>query len=441
MNLHREQKLKFVAPAITVKLPYESVDRPYVGLEHIQPWTGKITFDEKTSPEGTVSLFEPNDVLFGKLRPYLAKVALADFQGACSTEALVLRPQPGHWPPYIRYVLSQKHFIDEVDASTFGAKMPRASWEFIGSRIVPTPDLAAQQAIADFLDCETARIDQLIEKKQRFIALLEEKRATTTAAAVTGQIDLGATFPPPERHGGVTTTTAFSLDNHFRAASERGWIRTPAKVVLREFDERSQTGQEELLGLSKSTGVQRRADFAQRSSEAISYEGYKKVRAGDLISNKMQAWNGMFGISPLAGITSPDYATYEFLAEVEPRFIEYTLRTELYAGEFLCRSRGMGTGFLRLNPGEFLSTPLWLPDLETQKAIANFLDREIARIQAITEKTNQTIEKLRELRSTLITAAVTGQIDVVTSGKRGAADRRLHAIEADAKPERQQVRA
>ena len=177
MNPNLRRRLKYVAPLVVKKVSFENLDRKYVGLEHIESWTGRILYDDLTTlPEGTVSLFEPNDVLFGKLRPYLAKVSLVDFSGACSTEALVLRPKTNQWPPFVRYVLSNGEFIDDVNSSTFGAKMPRASWEFIGSRTVPVPDLPTQKAIADFLDRETARIDQLIEWKQRMVEVLEEKR-------------------------------------------------------------------------------------------------------------------------------------------------------------------------------------------------------------------------------------------------------------------------
>ena len=173
MNPNLRRRLKYVAPLVVKKVSFENLDRKYVGLEHIESWTGRILYDDLTTlPEGTVSLFEPNDVLFGKLRPYLAKVSLVDFSGACSTEALVLRPKTNQWPPFVRYVLSNGEFIDDVNSSTFGAKMPRASWEFIGSRTVPVPDLPTQKAIADFLDRETARIDQLIEKKQRMVEVL-----------------------------------------------------------------------------------------------------------------------------------------------------------------------------------------------------------------------------------------------------------------------------
>ncbi|CAM2802186.1 restriction endonuclease subunit S [Legionella pneumophila subsp. pneumophila] len=176
------------------------------------------------------------------------------------------------------------------------------------------------------------------------------------------------------------------LEQELSMAQEKGWIKTPVKAFLREVNLKTEIGTEELLGLSKKKGVLRKKEFEQRSSEAVSYIGYKKVKSGQLISNKMQAWNGMFGISAIDGITSPDYAIYDFSPNVESRFIEYIVRTNLYAGEFLCRSRGMGTGFLRLNPSEFLSTHVWLPDITIQTEIADFLDRETDRIDQLIEK-------------------------------------------------------
>ncbi|HAU0173281.1 TPA: hypothetical protein JBF06_00645 [Legionella pneumophila] len=189
-------------------------------------------------------------------------------------------------------------------------------------------------------------------------------------------------------------------------AQEKGWIKTPVKAFLREVNLKTEIGTEELLGLSKKKGVLRKKEFEQRSSEAVSYIGYKKVKSGQLISNKMQAWNGMFGISAIDGITSPDYAIYDFSPNVESRFIEYIVRTNLYAGEFLCRSRGMGTGFLRLNPSEFLSTHVWLPDITIQTEIADFLDRETARIDQLIEKKVGFISVLKEKSTALVTENV-----------------------------------
>lgn len=128
------KRLKYLAVSQNRKLAYSETGRAYIGLEDIESWTGRLLPGERAEPEGTVSLYEAGDVLFGKLRPYLAKVHLAEEAGTCSTEALVLRPQRSLHPAYLKYVLLDPKRIDEINASTFGAQMPRASWEFIGNR-------------------------------------------------------------------------------------------------------------------------------------------------------------------------------------------------------------------------------------------------------------------------------------------------------------------
>ena len=207
------------------------------------------------------------------------------------------------------------------------------------------------------------------------------------------------------------TRDSFNLDDHFLAATNKSWNRVRLKTILSEVDERSPTGEEVLLGLSGSRGVLKRSEMGQRSSQASTYIGYKKVQPGQLIANKMQSWNGVFGVSSFDGITSPDYAIYEFAERSDTRFVEYSLRTKLFASEFLCRSRGIGTGFLRLHPREFLSTPFWLPSSQIKGAITKFLDNETARIDQLIEKKQRSIELVDEKRATLISAAVTGHLN------------------------------
>ncbi|MAW85529.1 MAG: hypothetical protein CMJ42_03255 [Phyllobacteriaceae bacterium] len=175
---------------------------------------------------------------------------------------------------------------------------------------------------------------------------------------------------------------------------------------MKEVDNRSKAGEEELLGLSGTKGVLRKSDIAQRSAQAESHIGYKLVRSGDLICNKMQAWNGVFGISPYEGLTSPDYAIYEFIQECSSWLIEYMVRTQLYAADFQSRSNGIGTGFMRLNPAEFLSTDFWLPSFELQEEIAAFLDRETSRIDGLIEKKTRFIAVLKEKRAADIIEAI-----------------------------------
>jgi type I restriction enzyme S subunit len=86
---------------------------------------------------------------------------------------------------FLRYVCLSRDFVDAVDASTFGSKMPRADWDFIGNMPVPLPSTETQRAIADYLDRETARIDALVAAKERLLGLLAEKRRALITRAVT----------------------------------------------------------------------------------------------------------------------------------------------------------------------------------------------------------------------------------------------------------------
>ena len=164
--------------------------RPYIGLEHITSWTGEIIASDEATPDGLITHFKKGDILFGKLRPYLAKVTAPNFNGVCSTEAIVIKPSKRVITRFLRYSLSSETFIDRVNATTFGTKMPRANWESIGSEAIWIPDLSTQREIADFLDRETARIDAVKEKTLLSVDRLKEYRSALITAAVTGQIDV-----------------------------------------------------------------------------------------------------------------------------------------------------------------------------------------------------------------------------------------------------------
>ena len=126
----------------------------YIALEHVEGWTGIVrATDTEIDFDSQAIRFQAGDVLFGKLRPYLAKVTLPDRNGVCVGEFLVLRPSTTNIsPPFLERLLRSKPVIDEVDASTFGAKMPRADWRFIGNMMHSLPPLSEQAAIVRFLD-------------------------------------------------------------------------------------------------------------------------------------------------------------------------------------------------------------------------------------------------------------------------------------------------
>lgn len=160
-----------------------------IGLENIESKTGKfIPSGEVVFEEDGIG-FKKGDILFGKLRPYLAKVFLTDRDGICVSEFLVLKIK-SESNKFIKFLMLSSLFIDIVDSSTYGTKMPRANWKFIGNLKIPLPPLKEQEQIAKFLDEKCEKIDLLIEKTKKQIKLIKEYKTTLINQAVCGRISL-----------------------------------------------------------------------------------------------------------------------------------------------------------------------------------------------------------------------------------------------------------
>ncbi|ELB9335951.1 restriction endonuclease subunit S [Campylobacter upsaliensis] len=184
------KKLKYIATLRNQK----SNDSDFkVGLENIESQTGKYISTNEVVFEDSGIYFYKNDILFGKLRPYLAKVFLADREGVCVSEFLVLTPkkQCGN---FLKFLMLSPLFISVVDGSTYGSKMPRASWEFIGNLKIPLPPLHEQKEIAEFLDSKVAQIDSVIEKTKKQIELIKEYKNTLINEAVCGRVACSRDF-------------------------------------------------------------------------------------------------------------------------------------------------------------------------------------------------------------------------------------------------------
>lgn len=411
-------RLKHLARSVVEKAGVAD-DRPYVGLDAIASWTGEINLSasEKTK-ESTGNRFDSGDVLLGKLRPYLAKVAAPKFSGQCTSEALVLRPRSNIDSRFLQYRLLEVGTIEAIDASTYGAKMPRASWDFIGNLRFAVPDLSTQKTIAHFLDRETARIDQLIEKKRRLVELLREKEGVQNTWVVIRGLDPSVDLAPT----GVE------------------WVpKAPAHWRVRRiatlFRESRETGEEGLpvLSVSINWGISDRElddDDRHRIVNQIEDKtAYKRVRPGDLVYNMMRAWQGAFGVATLDGLVSPAYVVARPSEEIYSLYFESLLRTSMCIEEFRRASKGIADFRQRLYWEHFRQVSVVLPPLEEQRRIAKKVGEVSQTISKVVEPIELSVNRLREFRVALIAAAVTGEIDVATWRKRGETDRRLDQIQ------------
>jgi len=404
-------RLKYVVSLRRSRVDGDDNDRPYVGLEQIEAGTGRFIraraeVDENLlEPVGGVgeslsNTFEIGDVLFGKLRPYLAKVWVAEFPGRCTTELLVMEPRSIQ-SCFLRYVCLSRDFIDAVDASTFGSKMPRADWDFIGNMPVPLPGIASQAGIANYLDRETERLRALAEAKERLVALLIEKRQALITKVVTRGLDPAA----PVHDSGIPWLG--KIPTH--------WKLKRAKWLFRERDERSTTGEETLLSLRMERGLVPHNEVSEKQTRPEELIGYKKVAPTEIVLNRMRAASGLVAVSQQSGLVSPDYAIFQSGPEVEPNYFTHLFKTELLQCIFRSESTGLGTGssgFLRLYSENFLALWLPCPPLQEQRRIVNYITEQSAKIARLADATNKTISLLKERRSALITAGVKGQIEV-----------------------------
>jgi type I restriction enzyme S subunit len=135
--------------------PGEGSELRYIGLETIESGTGQFQNGELSKtpeiPQANSFRFRPEHVLYGKLRPYLNKVALPDFDGKCSTEIIPLKPKPGLDRRYLFYFLRSADVVDRISRKTAGARMPRADMDFVLELQLPLPPLEEQRRVVDLL--------------------------------------------------------------------------------------------------------------------------------------------------------------------------------------------------------------------------------------------------------------------------------------------------
>ena len=133
----------------------DAAQLPFVGVEHIESDSGIIDFNSGSrigSQRSTTFRFDERHVLYGKLRPYLNKVATPVFAGKCSTELVPLLPKRGIDREFVAYLLRRQTTVEYAMASVTGTRMPRTDMKALMSLPVPLPPLDEQRRIADILN-------------------------------------------------------------------------------------------------------------------------------------------------------------------------------------------------------------------------------------------------------------------------------------------------
>ena len=153
---------------VTVRNEKTTRNNNYIGLENIISWDAKFLQTDIES-EGTNCVFHKGDILFGKLRPYLAKGYIPEYSGTCSTEFLVMIAKKSCSNKFLLYAFLSHSIIDYIKNQVAGVKMPRTNWNAFSSIELDIPTLSEQRRMVDYLDTKLSEID-------RQVSLLTRKR-------------------------------------------------------------------------------------------------------------------------------------------------------------------------------------------------------------------------------------------------------------------------
>lgn len=409
------KRLKHVVSLRRSRVDGNEDDRPYVGLENIESWTGKLIgnleTDEASSAvmvDGTSlsNIFEPGDVLFGKLRPYLAKAWVAEFPGRSTTELLVMHPMEIE-PRFLRYVFLWHDFVDAVDASTFGSRMPRADWDFIGNMSVPIPEWRKQRAIADYLDREVARLDALMAEKKRLLDLLADKRRALVNRAVTRGLDPNV----PHRDSG--SPWLGEIPAHWKI----GRLKQVGLLIAGSgfpHDFQGVIGNPLPFYKVGDLSLSSNNRHVEKAPNTVSYETASELHAhvipnGSIIYAKI----GAALLLNRRRITTVPCCIDNNMTAYVPNNNDLTSEWAFYWTQILDFGMLVNPGAVpSLSEGDQAQLPIAIPPLDEQLSITNHLDFETAQINALVGETEQTVSLLRERRSALISAAITGQLEV-----------------------------
>ncbi|WP_157090945.1 restriction endonuclease subunit S [Nocardiopsis listeri] len=369
---------------------------------------GGLVEDSSTIQSAKFHLFG-DELLVSKLNPRKTRVVEVqshELPAVGSTEFVSLVPW-GCDRRFLGYLLKSETTRQELDSrvQSVTRSHQRVSPEEVLRLSVKLPPRDDQRRITDFLDAEVARIDALVAAKKRASDLIDERRV-----ALTSKLCLrGVREYPAVKDSEIGPLG--TVPSH--------WSVVRNKNLIREVSDLSVDGFEELLTVSHLTGVTPRSEKNVYMFMAESMAGYKKCQSGDLVINTLWAWMGALGFSKYDGIVSPAYGVYRFTSDgLLSDYFDLLYRTPEYVCEMTRYSKGVWSSRLRLYPESFLALGVPVPPLDEQKEIVRTLEEELEPERRLQEKIRQSNSLLLERRQALITAAVTGQIDVTTA--RGA---------------------
>ena len=408
------RRLKYLATLNDEALPETTdpeMEITYVDIGNVDSVEGikgteDLLFED--APSRARRIVRQGDVIISTVRTYLkaiARIEPTDANLIVSTGFAVIRPRELDGR-FAAYALSSPYFVDRVVAHSVGVSYPAINASELACLDIAFSPLPEQQAIVAFLDRETARINVLVAKKERLIELLQEKRTAFITRAVTKGIDPDV----PMKDSGV----------EWLGEIPAHWEITPVyaryEVALGKMLDTKRISGESLGSYVRNVDVQwdsvNTDDLPQMDFTEQERERYR-LQPEDLLVCE----GGEVGRTAIWQDNAEECFYQKAIHRVKPRsqgdvprFFYYLMYSMAGRGIFLAGANPNTIPHLTAVQLRHYRFP-FPPEFE-QKAIATYLDRETAKLDSLVAKVREAIERLKELRASLISAAVTGRIDV-----------------------------
>jgi type I restriction enzyme S subunit len=377
-----------------------------------------VYIDDVIDKEMASTRVRPQDVLLNITGASLGRCSIvpSDFPAAnVNQHVCIIRPiHKSIQPSFLLSAIASNTIQAQIFSSENGTSREGLTFSQIANLVLAVPsNLSEQQAIASFLDRETAKIDALIAKKERLIELLQEKRTAIISHALTKGLDPTV----PLRDSGVEWLG--EVPAHWKVLSVRrlaGMIEQGWSPVAED-----RLASEDEWGVIKLSAVNQglfRPEEHKTLPEDMEADKRYEIKAGDFLLTRANTPN-LVGDVCVVSNTRPHLMLSDLVYRV---FVDDNRVSRKYLCYwFLCRAgryqitrdaRGSSLSMVKVSQNSIRSWLVALPPFLEQQAIASYLDHETAKIDALIAKIREGIEKLKEYRTGLISAAVTGKIDV-----------------------------
>ena len=323
----------------------------------------------------------------GKFNAYQRTYVLSDFHNI--------------YPLFLKYYVSN-NLKREVEQSSVGSVIQFIKLGDLQNFNIAFPEYKEQEKITEYLEMKCQKIDHIIEKTKSSIVEYKKFRQSIITQAVTKGI-------VPER-------LMKECDINWIGKIPQDWKVQRGKNLFIEINERSTTGEEELLTVSHITGVTPRKNKNVNMFMSESLVDYKICHEGDIAANTMWMWQGAIGVSKYYGVISPSYNTYRQKSDTyDADYLEYLLRIPPLVATYAAYSTGITASRLRLYPQGFFSILFPVPPRKEQQEIAVYLNKKIPQINRLIIKKEKFVDELKSYKRSLIYEYVTGKKEVPES--------------------------